>query len=141
MLEELQSVFNLFDRDGNGTIDIDELCSLMKKLGFSPNESKVREIVQAVDQNSNGQLEFEEFCEFLKLAKSGIGISNALENQLKELDKNGNGYVDSGDIREMMEAIGEHVGLHIPRNEIDQIVALSESQASDFQGQAKPQDL
>ena len=46
---------------------MDELCTLMKKLGFSPNEDKVREIVAKVDANGNGQLEFDEFCEFLKV--------------------------------------------------------------------------
>ena len=35
-------MFNLFDADGNGTIDMDEIKVLMKKLGFEPNEEKVR---------------------------------------------------------------------------------------------------
>ena len=107
------------DDDGNGTIDVNELCTLMKKLGFSPNEDRVREIVDKVDHNQNGELEFDEFCEFLKIAKSGLGMENELAGQVQVLDKNGDGYVDAKDIREMMNNLGEHIGLHIPEARID----------------------
>ena len=30
---EFREAFKLFDKDGNGTIDIDELCCVMKSLG------------------------------------------------------------------------------------------------------------
>ena len=34
-MEELQNLFQMFDIDGNGTIDCDEIAALLKKLGFT----------------------------------------------------------------------------------------------------------
>merc|ERR1712185_287770 len=84
-MEELHNLFNLFDTNGNGRIDIEELECLMTKLGFQADPEKLMEIVKIVDDNANGELEFHELCKFLKLAKQGIGIESAMEKQLGNL--------------------------------------------------------
>jgi len=137
MFEELQSVFDLFDRDGDGTIDAEELSTLMKKLGFEPNEEKLMEVVRSVDKNGNGKLEFDEFCDFLKAAKNKIGIDNAIEEQLTATMADENGYVNSSDIRQFIGAFSEHLGQAMPEEQIEAIISLSEAQ----DGHAKAHDL
>mmetsp|Transcript_68558 Transcript_68558/g.113932 ORF Transcript_68558/g.113932 Transcript_68558/m.113932 type:complete len:697 (+) Transcript_68558:79-2169(+) len=125
MVEELYSVFNLFDRDNNGSIECDELAMLMKKLGVSPDEDKIREIVRLVDANSNGKLEFDEFCEFMKAAKKSIVTERAIERELDSL-QNDMGYLNGDDIRGMMSAISEHLGKPLFTSEVESIIQLSE---------------
>ena len=38
----------MVDIEGNGTIDCDEIAALLKKLGFTPDEAKIREVVNKV---------------------------------------------------------------------------------------------
>merc|ERR1712060_32786 len=137
MFEELQSVFDLFDRDGDGTIDSEELSTLMKKLGFEPNQEKLMEVVRSVDKNANGKLEFDEFCAFLKAAKNKIGIDNAIEEQLTSTMADENGYVNSCDIRQFMGAFAEQLGQAISEEQIEAIISLSEAQ----DGQCKAHDM
>ena len=120
MVEELQGIFNLFDRDGNGTIDIDELQVLMKKLGYQPKEEKLKEIIKEVDHNSDGELQFGEFCLFIKKIKEGGihggGYQEALATQIDELSGSADGYVGAEDIKMMMQVFAETTWVtpHIP---------------------------
>ena len=44
VLDTLYSIlctYSLFDRDGNGTVSVDELALLMKMLGFTPNTDRL----------------------------------------------------------------------------------------------------
>ena len=131
MVEELQGIFNLFDRDGNGTIDIDELQVLMKKLGYQPKEEKLKEIIKEVDHNSDGELQFGEFCLFIKKIKEGGihggGYQEALATQIDELSGSADGYVGAEDIKMMMQVFAETTGQTISEEDIQDILVLGHS--------------
>ena len=116
----LQGIFNLFDRDGNGTIDVDELEVLMKKLGYQPKREKLEQIIMEVDHNKDGELQFGEFCLFIKKIKEGGihggGYQEALATQIDELSGSADGYVGAEDIKMMMQVFAETTWVtpHIP---------------------------
>ena len=56
----------------------------MKRLWITPQEKRLREMVNKFDSNNNGELEFSEFCEFLKNAKQGL-VGEALKTELGEI--------------------------------------------------------
>ena len=74
-----------------------------------------------VDANHDGTLQFEEFCEFLKVAKQGLGIGAALENQLATFSDSA-GFVNANDIRNIMQAFGDHLGESLSEEEIEAVV-------------------
>ena len=46
---EYQDAFYLFDRDNNGYITTKELGSIMRTLGFNPNEEDLQQMIFTVD--------------------------------------------------------------------------------------------
>jgi len=64
-LMEYREAFKLFDKDGNGTIDIDELGSVMKNLGQSPTNEELRAIIEEADIDGDGSIDFDEFVEMM----------------------------------------------------------------------------
>ena len=112
-MEELQTLFRLFDTDGNGTIDIQEVAALFRKLGFEPSTEKLTKLVMQVDGNKNGELEFAEFCEFLKLAKKqgGLGLGESMSNQFTELT-NENGTINNDDLGNFLRTCATHPCAH-----------------------------
>lgn len=72
-IEELREAFNLFDLDGNGTIDAKELKAAMESLGFENRNKMVYEMISDVDKNGSGDIDFEEFLDIMtiKLGDSG----------------------------------------------------------------------
>ena len=60
--EKLAEAFNLFDKDGDGTITTQELSTVLRALGQDPSKDEVKDIVNDVDVDGNGLLDFQEFC-------------------------------------------------------------------------------
>jgi len=140
-IEELQTLFNLFDTDGSGTIDADEIQALFRKLGFDPNPKKLRDLIMEVDDNKNGELEFSEFCEFLKLAKrpgQGIGLNEGMQDTLNSLS-NDQGYISNEDLSQFLVTFAETTGQHISSTEIQDVISLAED--PDGGGGARASDI
>lgn len=71
-IEELREAFNLFDIDGNGTIDAKELKAAMENLGFENKNRSIYDMISDVDKNGTGDIDFEEFLDLMtvKLGES-----------------------------------------------------------------------
>lgn len=55
-------VYNrVFDADGNGVIDRDELLKVMSSLNESLTEEELDAMVREADSNGDGKISFEEF--------------------------------------------------------------------------------
>ena len=60
-----REAFKLFDKDGNGTIELDELRQVMCSLGQSPTESELNQIIADADMDGDGTIDFDEFIEMM----------------------------------------------------------------------------
>tara|TARA_B110000503_G_C6891455_1_gene306906 strand:+ start:153 stop:371 length:219 start_codon:yes stop_codon:yes gene_type:complete len=61
ILQEYEQAFKLFDKDNNGTIDANELRTVMKQFGTELTETEVADLMHEVDDNNNGEIDFKEF--------------------------------------------------------------------------------
>ena len=62
---EYREAFALFDKNGDGTITVFELGTVMKSLGTNPTDSELQDMINEVDADGNGTLEFDEFCQLM----------------------------------------------------------------------------
>ena len=124
-IEELQTLFQMFDVDGNGAIDCDEIAALLRKLGLRPDSRRISDVVQQVDSNSNGQLEFAEFCEFLKRAKQGDVLNHAVEASLDAYSAAEDGYISREELSHLTHTLATALGQQICDADVDDILALS----------------
>ena len=51
---EIEEAFKLFDKDGSGQMDIDELKDAMKALGFVSDRAKARKLMEKADKDGSG---------------------------------------------------------------------------------------
>eukprot|EP00009_Paramoeba_aestuarina_P000176 CAMPEP_0201510012 /NCGR_PEP_ID=MMETSP0161_2-20130828/2885_1 /ASSEMBLY_ACC=CAM_ASM_000251 /TAXON_ID=180227 /ORGANISM="Neoparamoeba aestuarina, Strain SoJaBio B1-5/56/2" /LENGTH=375 /DNA_ID=CAMNT_0047905125 /DNA_START=72 /DNA_END=1196 /DNA_ORIENTATION=- len=71
---KLKAIFDSFDVDGNGFIDVEEIWESLEASGIDLPLSTVESIVEALDsQNRDGKLEFEEFKEFMARLQRILG--------------------------------------------------------------------
>mmetsp|Transcript_41334 Transcript_41334/g.62977 ORF Transcript_41334/g.62977 Transcript_41334/m.62977 type:complete len:174 (+) Transcript_41334:1201-1722(+) len=61
---KLQTAFKMFDKDGGGSISIDEIKQVLS-FGKSLDEKVVEEIIKQVDENGDGEISFEEFAQMM----------------------------------------------------------------------------
>lgn len=54
---ELRAAFQVFDRDGSGTINIEELKQVMKSIGESLTDDEIEEMMVEADKDGNGTID------------------------------------------------------------------------------------
>jgi calmodulin len=55
VIVEYKEAFSLFDKDGDGTIAIKDLRTVMRSLGRNPTDAELEDITNEVDWDGNGQ--------------------------------------------------------------------------------------
>ena len=63
-MASLQSIFNQFDLDASGYIDIFELKEVSKKLGSPLSDTELKQLMRAIDANKDGKISYTEFKEW-----------------------------------------------------------------------------
>ena len=96
---EFREAFQAFDKDGNGSITIRELGTVMRSLGQNLSESEIKEMIEIVDEDKNGTIDFQEFLNLMARKMKIVGKEEELLDAFKILDKDGNGKISKYELR------------------------------------------
>ncbi|KAI8065936.1 hypothetical protein BC940DRAFT_303235 [Gongronella butleri] len=66
--KELYETFKVFDVDGDGVINAEELKSMMHKLGDRIGIEEAQQLIADVDNDHDGVVDFDEFCHMMGIA-------------------------------------------------------------------------
>lgn len=104
---ELKEAFSMFDKDGDGTITIDELRDVFRKMGHKNiSDRALIEMIMSVDDNGDGEIDFEEF-----LVLMTSHIANDPDKELREafrvFDTNGDGSISKKELKSLMKKLGQ----------------------------------
>ena len=61
----MREAFKIFDRDGNGYIDMMELKSVVTRMGAPITEQEADELFKEADLNGDGKLDYDEFVKMI----------------------------------------------------------------------------
>ncbi|XP_055891288.1 calmodulin-A-like isoform X4 [Biomphalaria glabrata] len=123
-IRELRQAFQLFDKDGDGSISTEELGTVMRNLGQFPSMDELNLMLREIDIDGDGTFSFEEFVQVM--ANVGGISENSEEDEEEELrqafrvfDKSGCGYITPSDLRAVLQCMGEE----LTEEEIDEMIA------------------
>jgi len=57
--DEMRAAFRVFDLDGDGQIDAEELRLTMSQLGETVTDADVDAMIRSVDRNNDGKVDYE----------------------------------------------------------------------------------
>jgi len=103
---EFKQAFEEFDKDGSGTISTKELLPVMRSMGQNPTEDEVLNLVIEYDVNGDGTIDFDEFMEMMKKQAEHQDNSAELKEAFKIFDRDGNGYIDAGELKKVVTQYG-----------------------------------
>lgn len=83
-IQMYKGMFDEFDADGGGSICVDELHSLVRKLGYTPLRQTIKDFMEQVDDDESGELDFDEFYNLMMLFRHSDGFTKA---EVVELDR------------------------------------------------------
>ena len=103
----------MFDKDGDGTIDSDELSSVLQVLGMSPNKEELEILLNSVDADHNGVIDLDEFIDVMRshLHHGTEDGAPTPDEELREafavFDKDGNGFISAEELKGALLNLGE----------------------------------
>ena len=78
--EELVLVFNRFDKDGDGEINVSDLAEMFREVGHVIELEEVHDMLYILDKDEDGTLNFSEFIQIMMFDTQDESL-NALEEQ------------------------------------------------------------
>jgi len=109
--EDLQSLFQLFDHDKDGILNIKETQKLLRCLGFRANEDQAKSMAGLVSVDLSGfSVSFNEYLRLVSLQRRAEPDENSLLDVFLSFDPEETGKIDELQFRKIMrskEAIPE----------------------------------
>lgn len=101
-VQELLQAFELFDRDGSGAIDQQELGYVMRSLGQNPTEEELVSIISKADTDGDGQMEFVEFVNYASKLMAEGDNEASLRESFRIFDDDESGVIGPPELRKVM---------------------------------------
>jgi len=98
--------FFAMDKDGSGSIDIEELSTLFKTLGHNAKQDELEKIVMEADDNGDGRIQLREFLDYYADA-----ISNQSAHELELMH-----------MKELLVAMGDSSGDSISKSKLSSVL-------------------
>jgi len=106
-ITECREVFDLFDKDKDGSITTKELGDVMRALGANPTNTELQEMIAEVDKDNSGKIEFNEFLDLFVRKMKDPDTEEDLIEAFKIFDKDGSGNISAQELRHVMTTLGE----------------------------------
>ena len=102
--DEFHAIFKLVDRDGGGTIDIEEMEMLLNTIGLFPTQSELERMFSDVDVDGSGEIDFEEFLAVMSRKVEASFTPSELKKSFRvfETPDMPPGYVRTDKLREAL---------------------------------------
>ena len=108
-IAEYKEAFDMFDKDGSGTIDVGEIVKIMKNFGYPIKKSEAQRMISEIDDNGDGELDFEEF---VTLMEKQTNYVDQTEEELvlaafKSFDKDHDGKITNHEFKYLLTKMGD----------------------------------
>ena len=92
-----------------GTIEGSELSYVMSKLGETPTEDELQDMIRAVDLNGDGEIDFDEFIGLMRLRmdERQRDPDEDLRDAFNMFDSDRSGYIDRHEVRSLMKKLAQ----------------------------------
>jgi len=111
-----KAIFDVFDGDGQGSIDHDELRELLEKFcSDGTDESQITKIIGLLDDDASGEVDFEEFYNFGCALEHHITLhcdpQELLRDMFEIIDDDKGGLITVQELHATIRGIGQELSI------------------------------
>ena len=111
-IEELREHFHIFDLNGSGWIEKDDLQQALAILGQPSDDDEVNKLLTAYDTNLDGRVSFDEY-----IAWNRQLFVDEMTTKFNEMDEDGSGTLDKVELKK----IALELGFGVTEEELDDL--------------------
>lgn len=115
IISELKEAFVIFDRDNDNKINMQELATVMRSIGFSPTQADLQAIQQ---EYGNRLLDIGEVQNVISRRAPPPETEDSVRDAFRIFDKDGTGYVSASELRHVLT----HLGEKLSDEEVDEMI-------------------
>ena len=122
-IQHYREIFSEFDKDGDGTLALKYIGTIMRMLGQSPTESELKNIIIEVDTDGSGCMDFQEFLNMMAhYIKEETDTKEDICTAFKAFDGTGNGVIPVGELKHVLTTLGDA----LTAEEIDELIKAAD---------------
>jgi len=91
----------------SGTIDADELGTVLRSLGNQPTDEEVEDMIKEADEDGNGTIDFAEFIKMMPTQERDDDAEAEMLEAFRVFDTDGNGSITADELRQIFLNLGE----------------------------------
>mmetsp|Transcript_27381 Transcript_27381/g.63204 ORF Transcript_27381/g.63204 Transcript_27381/m.63204 type:complete len:164 (-) Transcript_27381:29-520(-) len=104
--EEIKEAFDLFDADGSGSIDSDELLVFMKAMGCEATDEEVKSIIKEADADGGGSITYDEYLKVMTQKMLNKDPIAEAKRAFRLLDKDQIGQITFKNLQQWAKDLG-----------------------------------
>ena len=116
---EVRTQFEKADKDKNGTLDKEEIKTILKEFFDDITEEEAELILKDCDSNNDNQLDFNEYLDLCKELRTPQQTKEEMKAAFEEVDKDGNGSIDIKELKSMTKK----AGMKLSKKELKQMMS------------------
>jgi calmodulin len=105
-IQEFRQAFDIMDRNGDGVITVDDLATVMRAIGQSPNHSELQDMIREVDADGNDTIDFTEFLALMSRQMRQSDIEEELRETFRVFDRDNDGFITPQELRPLLISLG-----------------------------------
>eukprot|EP00916_Digyalum_oweni_P001395 GHVL01002738.1.p1 GENE.GHVL01002738.1~~GHVL01002738.1.p1 ORF type:complete len:164 (+),score=41.83 GHVL01002738.1:50-541(+) len=105
-IDEIREAFNLFDTEGEGTIDPNELRAAMLSLGFDKKNPTIYKMIDELNKN-DGFISFEEFLEAITSKLGNRETREGIKKIFELFDDDSTDTISLKNLKKVARELGE----------------------------------
>jgi len=122
-IAEFKEAYEIFDKDGDGSISTKELGTVMRSLGQILTEDTLNQMIEEVDIDKSGTIDFREFLGLMEKKLRENDTEDELLEAFRVFDRDGKGYISVKEYKYILASSGEN----LMEEEIDNLVSQIDS--------------
>ena len=105
-IAEFKEAFQIFDKNGDGSITTKELGTVMRSLGQNPSDDEIKGMIEKVDLDKSETIDFKEFLGLMAAKMKEGDPEDALIEAFRKFDRDGNGKISKHELKYVMKMKG-----------------------------------